>query len=77
MGRKSTRTLELGIKVGQPPAGCELNIESHPQSTNSSSPTVNRGEAIADGLKNLSDLHQQGILTNEEFTAAKRRLLEL
>ena len=50
MGRKSTRTLELGIKVGQPPA---------------------------DGLKNLSDLHQQGILTNEEFTAVKRRLLEL
>ena len=46
MGRKSTRTLELGIKVGQPPAGCELNIESKPQSTNSSSPTVNRGEAI-------------------------------
>lgn len=57
MGRKSTRTLELGINVGQPPAGCELNIESQPQSTNSSSPTVNRGEAIADGLKNLSDLH--------------------
>ena len=47
------------------------------ESTNSSSPTVNRGDTIADGLKNLSDLHQQGILTDEEFNAAKRRLLGL
>ena len=67
----------LGTRVDQPPAGCELNIEPQPQSTNSSSPTVNRGETIADGLRNLSDLHRQGILTDEEFNAAKRRLLGL
>lgn len=41
------------------------------------SSAVSRGESIADGLKNLSELHSQGILTEEEFSAAKRRLLGL
>lgn len=36
-----------------------------------------RGSALADSLKNLSDLYNQGILTEEEFNAAKRRLLGL
>ena len=39
--------------------------------------TTNRGESIAEGLASLSDLYEQGLLTEEEFNAAKRRLLGL
>ena len=67
-----------GTRVSAPPAGCGPSIEPSPQSRNSSSPEgIDRGETIADGLRNLSDLHRQGILTDEEFNAAKRRLLGL
>ena len=31
--------------------------------------------ATIDQLKQLSDLHQQGVLTDAEFTAAKAKLL--
>ena len=37
--------------------------------------TTNRGESIAEGLASLSDLYEQGLLSEEEFNAAKRRLL--
>ena len=39
--------------------------------------TTNRGESIAEGLASLSDLYEQGLLSEEEFNAAKRRLLGL
>jgi hypothetical protein len=32
--------------------------------------------AIGDRLQDLAKLHAKGVLTDEEFTAAKRRLLE-
>ena len=66
-----------GTRVSAPPSGCETYTEPSPQSRNSSSPEIDRGETIADSLRNLSDLHRQGILTDEEFNAAKRRLLGL
>ena len=58
-----------GLRVSEAPDGCTTDLmrESNPA----------RGETIADGLKNLSDLYDQGILTEEEFNAAKRRLLGL
>ncbi|MFE2872435.1 SHOCT domain-containing protein [Embleya sp. NPDC059259] len=34
------------------------------------------GSAILDGLERLATLHRAGALTDEEFTAAKRRLIE-
>jgi len=36
-----------------------------------------RGEDLVERLSDLSALHSQGILTDEEFNAAKRRLLGL
>jgi hypothetical protein len=65
----------IGARVSATPSGCELNIE--PSSNSRSSSSEVRGETIADGLRNLSELHEQEILTDEEFNAAKRRLLGL
>ncbi len=39
--------------------------------------STERGSSIADGLSNLSKLYSEGLLTDEEFSAAKRRLLGL
>jgi hypothetical protein len=61
-----------GERTNQAPEGCINSAENSANSTASV-----RGETIADGLKNLSDLYDQGILTEEEFNAAKRRLLGL
>ena len=36
-----------------------------------------RGNSLVNGLNDLNALHSQGILTDEEFNAAKRRLLGL
>ena len=33
--------------------------------------------SLVEDLKSLDDLHQQGVLNDEEFNAAKRRLLGL
>jgi hypothetical protein len=64
-----------GARVSATPSGCESDIE--PSSNSRSSSSEVRGETIADGLRNLSELHEQEILTDEEFNAAKRRLLGL
>ena len=61
-----------GERTNQAPEGCISSVRNSADSTASV-----RGETIADGLKNLSDLYDQGILTEEEFNAAKRRLLGL
>ena len=34
-------------------------------------------ESIVDGLSRLAEMHEQGLLNDEEFTAAKRRFLSL
>ena len=36
-----------------------------------------RGKSIVEGLSNLNEMHEQGILTDEEFVAAKNKLLGL
>ena len=46
-------------------------IEKAPQETNKK-----EGSSLADELKKLSDLKEQGILDEEEFKTAKRKLLE-
>lgn len=38
-------------------------------------PAAPAGSATIDQLKQLSDLHQQGVLTDSEFAAAKAKLL--
>lgn len=60
-----------GERTNQAPVGCTVAVDP-------SDPGVtSRGETIANGLKNLSELYNQGTLTEEEFNAAKRRLLGL
>jgi hypothetical protein len=58
-----------GLRSSEAPTGCISGLNKKSSGT--------RGETIADGLKNLSDLYSHGILTEEEFNAAKRRLLGL
>lgn len=43
----------------------------------SANASTERGSSIADGLSNLSKLYSEGLLNDEEFSAAKRRLLGL
>ena len=43
----------------------------------SANSSTERGSSIADGLSNLSKLYSEGLLNDEEFSAAKRRLLGL
>lgn len=43
----------------------------------SANASAERGSSIADGLNNLSKLYSEGLLNEEEFSAAKRRLLGL
>jgi hypothetical protein len=48
---------------------------SYPTPTRSSSPAQRGGPDLAGQLAQLGALHAQGILTDQEFTAAKQRLL--
>ena len=65
-------TLNLrGTRLTAAPNGCEL------KAVIPSAQTRERGSSIADGLSNLSKLYSEGLLTDEEFSAAKRRLLGL
>ena len=62
----------VGSRLGDAPPGCGT------QQTRSKRPEdQSRGESLVDSLNNLNELHQQGILTEQEFNAAKRRLLGL
>ena len=36
---------------------------------------ANNAESIVDGLSRLAEMHEQGLLTEAEFTAAKGKLL--
>ena len=65
-------TLNLrGTRLTSAPHGCELKAPLP------STRTRERGSSIAEGLSNLSKLYSEGLLNDEEFSAAKRRLLGL
>ena len=46
-----------------------------PPAPPAASPDASRGASAADQLSQLSTLHQQGALTDEEFAAAKAKIL--
>ena len=69
---KTTTTKIEATRLGEAPAGCRR--ESGGPALVETAP---RGESLVDSLKDLNELHSQGILTDEEFNAAKRRLLGL
>ena len=60
-----------GTRRGTPPNECV------PKAATPSAQTRERGSSIAEGLNNLSQLYTEGLLSEEEFTAAKRNLLGL
>jgi membrane protease subunit (stomatin/prohibitin family) len=53
------------------------DLEAQQQQQPQAAPAVaaTASSATIDQLKQLSDLHQQGVLTDAEFTAAKAKLL--
>jgi hypothetical protein len=65
-----TRQLR-GERISTPPEGCG------PAATSSNSDRTERAKSIADGLNDLSQLYNDGLLNEAEFSAAKRRLLGL
>lgn len=70
-GAKGVETYDLrGERASNTPSGCAAG----PSNT---SVENQRGTTITDGLKDLSQLYENGLLTDEEFTAAKKRLLGL
>lgn len=48
--------------------------QSYGQAQAAPQPPVDTGSQL-DELQKLGDLHQQGVLTDQEFTAAKRQIL--
>ena len=60
-------------------SGRWLEIDDPQSSTisNETSQDERTGNEIVDGLNDLNGLHQQGVLSDDEFNAAKRRLLGL
>jgi|TARA_B100001964_G_scaffold191280_1_gene213604 hypothetical protein len=45
--------------------------------TSGTTSSVSRAKSIVEGLKELKQMHESGILSDEEFHAAKRKLLGL
>ena len=76
-----------GKRVAQRRAGQEAqdaeqddrigDLEQQQEPTGSPAPAADPagGSSMADQLGKLADLHQQGILTDDEFAAAKAKLL--
>ena len=64
-----------GLRLGSAPQGCTATSSSISPAT--SDLRDDRGQSIADGLSDLSKLYSEGLLDDEEYSAAKRRLLGL
>ena len=78
--RKESNLYFTGQRLSKPPSSCSSKTTEQASSaeSNSPSPTAGeRGSSLVENLNNLNELYQKGILTDEEFNAAKRRLLGL
>jgi hypothetical protein len=57
----------------------EANAEAPPHRSQATPPQGNReagGDDVATQLERLADLHEQGILTDEEFAEQKQKVLD-
>jgi hypothetical protein len=61
--------------VGHHAASKATNEEQQQQQSPSPPPAAADGPSLLDQLNRLDALHQQGALTDNEFTAAKAKLL--
>ena len=68
----------MGVNPSGMPASSGVSAAAGPAPTVAPGPVSGSGStpAIGDRLQDLAKLHAKGVLTDEEFTAAKRRLLE-
>ena len=66
---RERRDINTGV-WGNSRSSLQTTLPATPQATE-------RGNSLVNGLRDLTELHSQGILTDEEFNAAKRRLLGL
>jgi len=64
------------VGTGAIPTRC-LSVETITEAVAPQNENKERASNLVEDLTNLSELHSQGILTDEEFNAAKRRLLGL
>ena len=75
---EAARTVRVVSERRDVNTGIWDNSRSNLQTTLPATPqAAERGNSIVNGLSDLTELHSQGILTDEEFNAAKRRLLGL
>jgi hypothetical protein len=66
-----------GSSAAPAPAPAPVSAPAPSPSPVLAPPSTQGGTEGLDRLKELSDMHDRGALTDEEFTAAKRRLLGL
>jgi hypothetical protein len=75
---EAARTVRVFRERRDVNTGIWENSSSSLQTTLPATPqATERGNSLVNGLRDLTELHSQGILTDEEFNAAKRRLLGL
>ncbi|MFI0348829.1 DUF4429 domain-containing protein [Actinomadura sp. 9N407] len=70
----TTALLAAAVLARLPHPGAELAAPAAPEI---SAPAAGDPDAMLRRLRELGDLHREGVLTDEEFTAAKRNLLGL
>ena len=81
--KRARVTVELSGEFGR--LGEDTKCSSEPQSLIAEyyiscapaapAPAAGQGQDVVEQIKQLADLHQQGILTDEEFAAQKAKLL--
>lgn len=59
------------------PSKCLERIKSTESSVTSNGPSVSPSLDVADQIRKLADLKKEGMLTDDEFTAQKRKLLRI
>ena len=66
----------FGQELNEQVAEFKAKVEKIMQDSRQTVPAVTVQENLADELRKLAELKQQGILSEEEFDAAKRKLLK-
>ena len=71
--------LVAGMKMGQQQAQQQAAVEQAKQQgaaeAQAAAPAPAPAKDVTAELQKLADLHKSGVLTDEEFTAAKKKLL--
>jgi uncharacterized protein YbaR (Trm112 family) len=67
-------------QLGVNPAGQQVLAPAHPATARAAPPTPNppadSDSSLAGRLRQLAELHDQGVLTDEQYSAAKQRVID-